>query len=289
MSVLFGLVAALGWGGADFLVRYATRMIGTYRTLFFMQAMGGIGLTIILIASGQLAATAHHAAWQSWLWALLAAGLSTLSSLMLYRAFEIGVLSIVSPIAATYAAFAVILALLSGTRISPLHGAGIVLALVGVGLTATSAPPSQRSADGRRGLPRGVLWALLSAMGFGVTFWLFSIRVTPQLGGIAPVWVVRLVASSTLALVALPTHQSLKWLTRRAWWLIGSVAVLDTTAYVANVFGLAVGSSAIVNVMASLFSVVTVLLAGIFLRERLAWHQWLGIGLVFVSIALVSA
>ncbi len=37
MGILLGLLAALCWGSADFLVRYSTHLIGTYRTLFFMQ------------------------------------------------------------------------------------------------------------------------------------------------------------------------------------------------------------------------------------------------------------
>lgn len=293
MGIIYGLTAAVCWGAADFLVRYSTRIIGSFRTLFFMQALGCIALTVLLVTTGELATVSHHASVQGWLWALLTALLSTFSSLALYRAFEIGVISVVSPIAATYAAVAVLLALLSGTRLSPLHGAGLAVALLGVGLTATSFVPSspevQPTLPGHHGwLPRGVDWAILSAVGFGLTFWLFGVRVTPELGGIVPVWVVRLTASSALALVALPTRQSLKWPTRRAWWLVIGVAILDTTAYVANVVGLTTHQIAVVNVMASLFSAVTVLLAWIFLRERLRWNQWLGIGLIFASIALVS-
>ena len=33
MGIILGLSAALFWGTADFLVRYTTRIIGTYRTL----------------------------------------------------------------------------------------------------------------------------------------------------------------------------------------------------------------------------------------------------------------
>jgi uncharacterized membrane protein len=45
---------------------------------------------------------------------------------------------------------------------------------------------------------------------------------------------------------------------------------------------------AVVTVIGSLFSAVTVFLAGIVLRERLERTQWLGIFLIFIGIVLVS-
>lgn len=45
---------------------------------------------------------------------------------------------------------------------------------------------------------------------------------------------------------------------------------------------------AIVSVLASLFSAVTVLLAWIFLHDKLQWSQWLGIGIIFVGVVLVK-
>ena len=48
MGIILGLSAALFWGTADFLVRYSTRIIGTYRTLFYMQFIGFACLSIFL-------------------------------------------------------------------------------------------------------------------------------------------------------------------------------------------------------------------------------------------------
>src|SRR6266566_5252340 len=40
MGIILGLSAVLCCGAADFLARYCTRLIGTYRTSFFMQFKG---------------------------------------------------------------------------------------------------------------------------------------------------------------------------------------------------------------------------------------------------------
>ncbi|MBA3823617.1 MAG: EamA family transporter [Ktedonobacterales bacterium] len=302
MSVIFGLTAALCWGGADMLARSVTRRIGTIRTLLGMQALGFVGLTVLLLATGGLA-THAHVGWQGWAWALLAALLSTVGSLVLYRAFEIGIISVVSPIAATYAAVAVVLALLTGTRLSALHGMGIVVTLVGVGLAAAGAASDTLAgvdtplgaaaphAITKAGATQAMLLAALSSLLFGVTFWLFGWRVTPLLGGIAPVWVVRLTAASLMGVVVLAGGDARPRAAVLPTWLWGAlagVALLDTLGYVANVAGLATGDVAAVNVLSSLFSAVTVLLAGIFLREQLLVRQWVGIGVILLGVVLVS-
>src|ERR1700686_4117136 len=144
MGIILGLLSAICWGAADFFARYATQRIGTYRTLFYMQFFGLVGLSIYLLATG---AFSHYAPtdshyWQPWLWALLAAVLNVFSSLALYRPFEVGVLTVVSPIAASSSALTLVLSFLNGEIISLTQGIGIGAALIGVVLAATSFAPS---------------------------------------------------------------------------------------------------------------------------------------------------
>ena len=49
------------------------------------------------------------------------------------------------------------------------------------------------------------------------------------------------------------------------------------------------GEASIVSPVTALFPMVTVLLAVVFLRERLGRTQWVGLGLAFVAIYLLSA
>lgn len=292
MGVLLGLVAAVGWGTADFLARYATRSIGSYRTLLFMQFFGLIGLSIILLGTGGWRSAA--VGWEPWAWALLAALLNILGSLALYRSFEVGILTIVSPVAASYAALTTILSVLSGEVLSPLHTIGIAAALLGVVLastplgTAASDQAVAQKRDEKKRAGRGLGWAIVAALGFGVTYWLLGFRVTPALGPIIPVWLIRLTTPCVLTACAIPLRQSLSIPRGRVWWYLTGVGVLDTCAFVANTLGLSLAPVALVSVLASLFSSVTVLLAAIFLRERLHWLQWVGIGVIIAGVALVN-
>jgi drug/metabolite transporter (DMT)-like permease len=294
MGILLGLTAALGWGAADFLARYATRLAGFYRTLIFMQVVGFVGLGLYLALSGEFERLLAQVGWQPWAWAVLAALLNMFSSLALYRAFEVGVLTVVSPITASYAALTALLSLLSGEVISQQRGIGIGAVLFGVALAAAPLRLPAKAAAGETidkqpaRLTRGVGLALLSAVGYGIIFWIFGFQVIPALGGIVPVWLIRLMTLCVLVALAAPARQSMRVPRGTAMWLIGVVGLLDTSAYVANTIGLTTREVAVVTVLASLYSTVTVLLAWMFLRERLHWSQWLGIGAIFMGIALVS-
>lgn len=294
MGILFGLSAAIAWGVADFIARYSTRAIGTYRTLFFMQFFGLIALSIYLVGTGEFGRLMQAHNIQPWTIAIVASLLNILSSLALYRSFEVGILAIVSPIASSSTAITVVLAFWSGEHIGFLHTIGIFVTMLGVVLTATSFESTQlkklteRQTLWQRLAYTGVGWALLASLGYGLLFWILGFHVIPQLGSIAPIWLVRLSTICVLAVFAQPTKQHIHLPPASVWWLLAGVGIFDTVAYVMATLGFSTGQVALVSVFASLFSAVTVLLAWIFLREQLYWSQWLGLLIIFVGIILVN-
>src|SRR5271169_1109979 len=293
LAIILGLTRALSWGAADFAARFASRQIGAYRTLFFMQFFGFLALSVYLKSTGGFS---HGIApgWHPWAMAVAAGLLNVLASLALYHSFEHGTLSIVGPVSSSYPALTVALALLSGERIHALRGIGMAVTLAGVILAAMSFAPKANDASAPGGtssggyLSRGVGWAILAAVGFGFMFWFLGFHVVPLVGDAVSVWVMRLTALVSLALAAAPTSQTLKFPRGKVWWLLLAVGILDTAAFVVNNAGLSTGQVSVVSVLASLYGAFTVLLAWMFLRERLERSQWLGIVLIFIGIVLVS-
>ncbi len=293
MGIILGLMAAVGWGSADFVARYSSRAIGFYRTLLYMQVIGLVVLSLYLALSGEFVRLYNETSWLPWAWGMLATLFGIGGSLALYRSFEVGIISLVSPICASYAALTTVLAIASGERLDLLRSIGIVAAIVGVILASTTLTPKLEAEIGQavkrsHGLPPGVGLAMLAAVCFGVSFWATGFFVAPALGGIAPVWLSRLTTILLLTLVARPFSQSISVPQRQIWWPILGIGVLDTVGYVAATIGLTLGEVAVVSVLGSLFSAVTVLLAAIFLREKLVWNQWLGIAIIGLGVALVS-
>jgi len=292
LGLVLGLTAALCWGLSDFVARFASRRIGAYRALLFMQLIGFAGLSVYLLATGRFSRAAISD-WHPWMLAFLAGSLNTIGSLALYFAFEVGVLTVVAPISSSYPAITVVLALLSGEHIRALNAAGLFLTLVGLILAATSFSPAPSVATPQHGsthtwLSKGVGWAIVSLISFGIMFWFLGFHVLPFLGAGLSVWVIRLATSSMLLLAAAPSRQSIRLPSGSVWWLLVIMGLMDTTAYTANNAGLQSGPVSIITVVASLYGAVTVFLSSIFLRERLKSTQWLGVALIFTGIVLVN-
>jgi drug/metabolite transporter (DMT)-like permease len=136
-------------------------------------------------------------------------------------------------------------------------------------------------------LPKGVLEALGVTVCFGGALWALD-YVTPSLGLLWPLFVTRLVETLGALLLLLGRKTAPARLSRVIWPFVLSAALLDTVAFLSFATGLGSTYTSIVTALASLFSAVTVLLAWVFLRERLTVGQWTGVGVILVGVLLVS-
>jgi drug/metabolite transporter (DMT)-like permease len=295
MGILLGLATALSWGSADLCARFATRKIGTFRTMLYMQLGGFAMLTLVLPLFGGWSQLLSCSWPRIWAWGILAGCLNTSSTLALYRSFEIGKMSIVAPVSASYPVLTMLLSVLTGERLTLLRIAGMALTVTGVVLAARGEgiPESAESGSNEpvaqpRGLSRGVGWALFSAGGFGVMFWLLGIRVVPLLGAAQSVWVIRMSSVVATALIILLSKQSMAVPSKRDTpWILG-IGLLDTSAYVFNNYGMKLEQISVVSVLASLYGAVTVVLATLILKEPVSRIQWSGIVFIFIGIVLIS-
>ena len=309
MGILLGLLTALSWGSSDFLARFASRRIGSLRTTLYMQLIG-------------LRSAHDFSALDWWLgpfvrWLRLeavgvgrpAGVLNGISTLSLHRSFEVGKLSVVAPLSASYPALTVAISVFTGEHLTVMRAAGIALILVGVivvvrgevepdnvepdNVEPASIEPDSVSAPSpvapKKKAASGVGAAMISAAGFGVLFWLLGNRVVPRVGFASTVWMIRLTSSALTAIVIVAMKQPIA-LRRKdsvSLWLLG-MGVLDTGAFVLNNLGMQLEQVSIVSVLASLYGAVTVLLSTVVLREKMSRWQWLGIAAIFAGIALIS-
>ncbi len=281
-DLFFGLATAFGYGTSDFVARQASQRIGHVSVLFYLNLIGfAIFAPIALVFEG------GHWRWSDAWGILLALGvLNTFASLFLYRSFEYGVLSVVSPIASSYPAVTAALAILFlGDRPGLPATAGIGFALGGIlllsrgGVHPANAPPK----DARV----GVVSAFGAFAGYGVFY--FALKyVVADVGPVTVTTVVRLVG--VLVLLALSAVGLLRVgsLPRPLWSYLGAMGVLDSLAFVAFNLGILGGSVAVVGTLSGLFSAVTVVLAAAVLRERLTRIQLVGVLSVFTGVILIA-
>ncbi|HEX9036864.1 MAG TPA: EamA family transporter [Ktedonobacterales bacterium] len=309
-GVAFGLFAAVCWGIADFCIRGATHAAGSFRTLYFDQLVALLFFAVVIEPWTPLSF-----ARTTPLLALAAAGLNLVilvGAALLYRAFAVGSLSVVSPIAASFGAVVTSFALtFSGERPSVAQLGGIAVTLVGVTLAGMHSDGQRlENAHGSKRkltLGKGVPEALLATGIFGVTYWALR-YVTPVMGGaqvalvgkitdIIALTIVLAVAfawrrfaeaparSQSSATGAMTPFAPRGW---RFWVWIVPAGALDIAANIAYNIGVASALTSIVVTISSLFSAITVVLAWIFLRERLSARQWAGVALILAGIVLVN-
>jgi drug/metabolite transporter (DMT)-like permease len=272
-SLFLALGASLAWGFADFFGPLVSRTLGSLRVLFWAQVGGLLAIALAVAIRGQGPAG----------WAVLFAILASLGGMLglfaYYRGMQEGAMSVVAPIAGISAIVPVIFGIASGDSPSVPQIAGIACALAGVGLA---------SIEHHEGSPRvaaGVGLALLAAVGFGFYFpWMHA-------AGKVDFWWASLVFRATalllLAAVVAARHTPLK-LRPRDLVIVFAVGIGDTLG---NVFFAASSSHGLVSltsVLASLYPVVTVLLAASVLHERVAPMQRAGIVLTLTGVVLIS-
>ncbi len=289
MGILIGLLTALTWGGADFTARFSTHRIGTLRTMFYMQFIGFLLLTISMRWLGGWGHLADGSGWQPWAWGFFAGSLNACGTLSLYRSFEIGKMAVVAPLSASYPALTLILSWLSGDHLTAARVTGILFILLGVAVVAGGEHvPSEKSAQPKAANTRGIGWAIIAAVAFGVLFWLLGIRIVPRVGAVQAVWMIRLTSSLLTAAIILFASQPLRLPRGSVRWMALGMGAFDTLAFVMSNRGMQMEQVAVISVLGSLYGAVTVGLAAIFLREHISRWQWAGIATIFGGIFLIS-
>jgi drug/metabolite transporter (DMT)-like permease len=292
-GILFGLGAALSWGAADFLARYSSRRIGAYRTLFFMQLTGLVAASLYLAGARGAPAALWHGLASHWALAAFLGAITSVNMMAFYLALERGTLSIVAPISSSFPALTVFLAYVSGERLTRMRLAGAACALAGVILASMvqgAAPTTTRGSQGwHAALGPGVLFAILASLGFGIWNWVIGFYAVPAWGGAATVWIQRLATILWLAVALVASRRTIALPQFNAYWLVGSVGVLDALGFLLVNLGFAREQVGVVTVLSSLFGAVTLLLALVVLRERLSSRQWLGVALIFAGILLINS
>ena len=265
------------WGCGDFGGGLLTRRTALFGVVLGSQLVGMAMAFVIAVVRGETAMLPADV-----LWSVLAGLAGGIGISGLYNGLAVGRMGVVAPITAVLAALIPVAAgiLLQGIP-APLVVAGIGLAIVAVVLV--SRVGDDPDVPDR---PSGLRFALIGGVGIG----LFSVFVAQLSDGHAfgPLTLIRGTEAALIALVVLVTRAS--WRPeRRLWAPIAGVGVLDMAGNGAFILAVQAGSLAVAAVLSSLYPVTTVVLAAVFLRERVTATHAVGIALAIAAIACIAA
>jgi drug/metabolite transporter (DMT)-like permease len=283
-AALWGIASALGWGGADFFARFSGRKLGPTVALFGMLLVGVTALTIAVLLTG----LPPRGSALGWALVVFSGAATVVAMLLLYDGLARGPVTIVAPIVGAYPVLNIAFSLARGARPELLQWAAMAAVLAGVAIVARSAGHFEQTAGlSRADIRRSIGVALGGAVGFGLA--LGSAQETiPVFGELQTVWLGRIVSFTLLSALFAVRRRTPR--IPAAWWpLVALQGLMDAGAYVSLLFGGHGPGSEIAVVVSSSFSVVTVLLARIFLREAMSLLQWVGVATIVGGVAVLAA
>lgn len=281
ISALLGLASALGLGTADFMARFSARALGATLTYAVVLLIGAVVTTIWVVVSGA------ELIWSPYGCAIAVAhGISvSVMCILLYEGMARGPIAVVAPIVASHPVPVLIVNVLMGVRPSAVQwGAMAVVILGGVLISRhaiSDAEPSQAKAN------RTTILIALGACFAYVAIVLTAQTATPLIGELQTMWIGRWAGLVFIALILAIQRAPVR--VPRSWWpFVGLQGALDSLGYLAFLAGANSASPHVTMVVASAFSVVTVLLARVVINEQISRLQWFAIALIAAGTAVLS-
>jgi drug/metabolite transporter (DMT)-like permease len=302
-GVIYGLIAAAGWGLSAVAATYAARRAGTYIAVLSGQ---GIGVLVLLSLTAALrpsfaAVDGHTAA------VLAGAGLlGLLGYLTFYRALECGgPVGLVSAISATYGGVTTVLAvILLGEHLGAYGTAGVVLAVAGVAMASARSAATAQAQSVAVGEPMvgvaptpsrirdlsraGIPLAFASALAYGLGGFLLG-DYSARAGWLTSALVAH-GSSVTALLVALPFL-----VRRKPFRPAGSALAWAAVAGLTDVVGLlafsrggSVGQVAVTAAVSSIYPAIPLVAGLAMFGERLSRRQFAGVGLIVTGLVLIG-
>ena len=281
LSVVFGIVAAVGWGIADFMAAVASKRLGVLRTAtgFHISSSAALAVYFVIVFDPSLLTWLH--------WAALGAiaVLGVLIYITFYRALTEGPVAVVSPVVSSYAIVVIALAMVfSGERLSGWQAFGAIGSIGGVMLASFDS----RGISGGRLVGLGVLLAIATMLGIGIMSYVIGI-LSRELGWFFPVYIARTMTLCLFIPLTVAMRQwTLKGITLPLAIGVAMAGIIEMGGMFAYTRGAEVGVISIVAAASITYPLIPMLGGIVLFRERLAFSQWVGLGITLAGLFVLA-
>jgi drug/metabolite transporter (DMT)-like permease len=281
LSIFAGLGGMFGWGVSDFFASISSNKIGHHRTFFWAQTAGlAFGILLIPFIGFKTNISAYIFGIL-----IICSVIYSFGYLLMYKAFEIGNVSIVSSVVNTCSIWMIFLSyFFLHQRLDSFQWIAVVILIMGVILTSLNPNDLKQK---KITLLKGVKESLLAALFFGIfmtasdflskTIGWFELAILIKIGVIAFLLFFSFFAKRKLQISSLKSKEK---------FIVVIVGVMEILAILSTNFGFTIGNVILIGPISSAFTVVTISLAIIFLKEKITKIQAAGIILVISGIIL---
>ena len=273
----------LGWGLYDFLGGLFSKKIGNFKTFFWSQFAGLIFAGLLAVAF----AINLNIPTKIAILIPVASIFYAAAYLLFFKGFELGNVSIISATMNLYAVFTMAFAFLFlGQRLSTSQFLGVFIIIAGVVLVSlTGSDTKNQHSKPLSGIKETILAALL----FGI-FWNLSEIISEDIGWLATTLIIKIGVVLFLLLIALLAHREIgiAETTPRLKGMVFFGGVLEAAAVASVNWGLTIGDVILVTPISSALSIVTIIMAVIFLKEKISILQGIGMFMAITGIVLTA-
>ena len=272
-----------GWGIYDFLGGVYTKQIGPFKSFFWSQLAGLISaLSLLFIFRFSL-----NVSLLVIILLPIAAILYSAGYLFFFKGFEIGNVSIVAATMNLWAVFTMLFAFLfMGQRLSAIQTFGVFMIISGVTLASLNWSDIRNQ---RFQLSSGVKEAVLGAFFFGV-FWNISEVISEKIGWLLTTLFVKLGIVLFLLIFSLLIKRELDLSKAppKTKYMVVVMGIIEAGAVAIVNYGLTIGDAILITPISSALSIVTIILAIIFLNDKVTKLQGLGIITAIAGIVVTA-
>jgi drug/metabolite transporter (DMT)-like permease len=295
IGLLYGLGAAFAWGLTDIAAALSGRRLGSLRTLAGAQL---VALAVLL----SLAVIRDVQPLDIPITTLVTCvGLGILSMaayLAFFIALRIGPVAVVSPVVAAFGGLTVVLAVIfRGEILTIPQAVGAAIATLGIVLTGVVLDSGWRGVRLRGagvafGLIAMALFAVLTvatAGPIGEVGWL-PVMVVSRTSNTLASWAILAIAMVARPGVVDPAVGAAPPVGRRGSGLavVAAAGLLDVLGLISFAIGLEVAETWLVGLSSSFGPVVAVLVAVVFMSERLRPIQWVGLAMLGAGLLAIA-
>ena len=274
LSLTLGMIAACAWGVHDFCIRFVSQRGGILPAIATVMVGGALFLLPISGAFGNWSAMTL----QSFGLSVISGAVYLVGCISLYKAFGIGPVRVVAPIVGSYPILSIGWAALMGQPVLWDQWLAVGCVIMGVAIVGMLSDHSE--SDGSQRAAIG--WSLVGAGGFAIAFAVGHLAT--QVGSELPVILVTRLTAATGAIILLALSSGAKVPERSAWPLLALMSLLDALALGIVIAAGNLHRPEFAAVAASTFGIITIILAWLFLKERMTGGQWFGVAVCFLGI-----
>lgn len=287
-SILAGLGSMFGWGISDFFAKKTIDKIGDIKTLFWAQTFGIIPILIyFLFDSRNLNITFSTA-----LIVLFFAIADAIGYLLFYKALEKGKVSIVGPVLASFAAFSVLIsAFIFNEQISIIRWILLGVVFIGIVFTSIDFYGLKDGKINKKDIIAGLPETLIAVIIFSVWYPLWDNFVSINNNWVLFVLLIRIFISLFILTLSYITRNK-PVITKQnndLWKYLILIGLFDGIAYLTLTWGYESATlTSVVTMISAAYSLPTLVLARVFLKEKLNKSQLLGVFSIIIGLILLA-